>query len=137
MPAAIEGRDEQLQTDDFEPLIAHGQKLVRELNSLRDKVFNPRIQRKSPEDALHFLTRLHRQLGRLAGTVRSDFGEPPNALVRAEMRRLFPETGRRIAEFNELVTRDVETCNKAAERAGAPTVFSGEPIVIEPARGLE
>jgi photosystem II stability/assembly factor-like uncharacterized protein len=129
----VAGSDER-QKDKFAPVVAQGKALTRKLNRLRDAVFNPRVQRNAPEDVLHYLARLHRQLTRLAVEIAQPYGEAPNALVRQAMTRIFKKTGRRITVFNELVQTDVAAYNKAAEAAGAPKILSGGPVVVKPVK---
>jgi photosystem II stability/assembly factor-like uncharacterized protein len=121
--------------DSFEPLIAQGKELTTKLNRLRDRVLNPLIQRDAPEDNLHYLSRLHRQLVQLAAEIAAPYAEAPNALVREAMERIFAETDRRIAEFNELLKTDVAGYNEAAKKAGAPRLSSGGPVVA-PVEGI-
>ncbi len=135
-PSGVDAGNDRRRSDKFAPVIAQGKELAKKLNRLRDRVFNPVIQRDAPEDNLHYLSRLHRQLAQLAAEIAGPYAEAPNALVHEAMTRVFSETDRRLKEFNDLLKTDVAAYNEAAKKAGAPKLFPRGPVVVEPVRGI-
>jgi photosystem II stability/assembly factor-like uncharacterized protein len=115
---------------------SQGDALTKKLNSLEDRVYNTKVQRNAPEDNIHYLALLHGQLEGVAGTLAFRYDAPPNQIMQEEMTKLFGEVGQTLDEFNALLKTDVAQYNKAAHAAGAPTVFAGSPISVQPAPAL-
>ena len=118
----------------YRPILARGRELEKKLNGMRDSVYSPTVQRAAPEDDIHELTDFHGQLQRTMFEGGGGYGEAPSPLVRAEMTKLFQKNRQFISRFNEALKTDVAEYNRAAQSAGAPTVFAGSPIAVKPVK---
>jgi photosystem II stability/assembly factor-like uncharacterized protein len=118
----------------YRPILARGRELEKKLNDIKDSVYSPNVQRGVPEDDIHELTDFHSQLQRTMFEGGGGYGEAPSPLVRAQMTELFQKNGQFISRFNEALKTDVAEYNRAAQSAGAPTVFAGSPIAVKPVK---
>ncbi|MGH9448175.1 MAG: hypothetical protein ACRD3O_21010, partial [Terriglobia bacterium] len=60
------------------------------------------------------------------------YDEPPNQLMRQRMDQLFGKADATLKQFNALLSTRIAAYNKAARAAGAPSVFAGSAITVEP-----
>jgi photosystem II stability/assembly factor-like uncharacterized protein len=116
----------------YEAVLAQARELDKKLKAVKASVYNPDIQHNVPEDDIHALTDLHGQVQGITGALAGSYDMPPNALMQAKMKQLSQELNRHLADFNNLIQQDVAAYNKAAYAAGAPTLFAGEPIKVQP-----
>jgi photosystem II stability/assembly factor-like uncharacterized protein len=127
------GKDEQEQAK-YRAVLGRGRDLEKKLNTIKDAVYNPNIQHDVSEDDIHDLTDFHSQLTRMVFEAGSAYGEAPNALMRAQMTGLYGKNADFIRQFNGALRTEVAEYNRAAQSAGAPTVFAGAPITIQSAK---
>jgi hypothetical protein len=116
-------------------LLQQAQNLDKKLEATKSAVYNPAIQHNVEEDDIHALSDLHGQIRGLAEDLASSYDEPPNALVREKMAKLTKDLNERLTAFNDLL-KDVAEYNKAAYAAGAPTLFSGDTVIVKKAPEL-
>jgi hypothetical protein len=50
-----------------------------------------------------------------------------------EIKRLRQDLDARLAEWNRIAAEDIPAYNKTAASEGAPTIYAGDPVRIEPA----
>ena len=127
------GKDEQEQAK-YRPILGRGRDLEKKLNAIKDAVYNPNIQHDVSEDDIHDLTDFHTQLSQAGFGGGGSYGEAPSPLVRARMAELYSENADFLKQFNDALRTDVAEYNRAAESAGAPTVFGGSPIAVKPVK---
>jgi len=132
--SAVQSSKDPQEQAKYRAILARGQELEKKLNGMRDSVYSPNVQRAAPEDDIHELTDFHGQLQRTMFEGGGGYGEAPSPLVRAEMTKLFQKNGQFISRFNEALKTDVAEYNRAAQSAGAPTVFAGSPIAVKPVK---
>jgi len=116
----------------YAALMNQGEGLDKKLTSLEDQVFNTKIQRNAPEDSVHYIGRLRSQLSGAARSVGRSYGMAPNAIVQARLDQLRKELDQSLAEYNALLNGPVAAYNKAAYAGGAPTLYGGDPISVQP-----
>jgi transposase len=87
-----------------------------------------------PEDDIHALARLQPQINRLVFEAGGAYGEAPSQLVRAQMADLYAQEADVLRKYNDALKSDIAEYNRAAETAGAPTVFGGSAITVEPVK---
>jgi hypothetical protein len=119
----------------FEPILARGKELSKKLNGVKDAVYDPDIQHDVGEDDIHGLERLQDELSGLAFRASGSYGQAPSPLVREKVKELSAEVAEQLKAFNDLLGSEVPEYNKAAEAAGAPTVFVGTAIEVKPSKG--
>jgi hypothetical protein len=127
--------DDQIKTK-YVAIMSQGRDLSKRLDSIENRVYNTKLQRNAGEDDVHYLSLLHGNLEDLAGELGFRYDAPPNQLMRERMTELFGEVSQTLNEFNTLLKTDVARYNKAAHAAGAPTVFAGSPITVQPTPAL-
>jgi photosystem II stability/assembly factor-like uncharacterized protein len=127
--------DKQLQTRS-EPLIQRGKELSKKLTAIKDQVFPAGVQNDVAEDDIHELTLLQGQLSSSGYQISGSFGQMPSQILLDRLHQLYGELNTHLQAFNELLKTDVAAYNKAAEAEGAPTVFAGSPIEVQPVKGL-
>jgi photosystem II stability/assembly factor-like uncharacterized protein len=130
----IQSSDDSAEKSKFQPIVAKGRELSKKLADIKDAVYNPNIQHDVPEDDIHDLTRLHSQMSGIGFEAGGGYGQPVSPLAKAKMDQLFGELADHLKAFNEVLKSDVASYNKAAEAAGAPTVFGGRPIEVKPVK---
>jgi len=124
--------DDEERGDRFPKSTAAGKSLEKKLTTFMDSVYNPDRQYEVGLDSIHYHSRFHDQLASYAGVLASNFDEAPTAAVREEVARLEKELDQHLAEFNAIVRTDVPEYDRVAAAEGAPTVWPGEPVKIEP-----
>lgn len=127
------GKDEQEQAK-YRAILGRGRDLEKKLNTIKGAVYNQNIQHDVSEDDIHDLTDFHSQITRTVFQGGGAYGEAPNALERAQAAELFSKNVEFIKQFNDALRTDVAEYNRAAQSAGAPTVFGGSPIVVKSAK---
>jgi photosystem II stability/assembly factor-like uncharacterized protein len=127
--------DKQLQAKST-ALIERGKELSKKLTSLKDEVFPAGVQNDVAEDSIHELARLQGELSRAGFEVAGSYGQAPSPIAIEMLHRLESELDARLKEFNDLLKTDVAAYNKDAEAEGAPTVFAGSAIEVQPVKGM-
>src|SRR5215469_494639 len=122
-------KDEEEQSK-YRPILGRGRDLERKLNTIKDAVYNPNIQHEVSEDNIHDLTDFHTQLSQ-SGRGGGAYGEAPSPLMKAQMAELYGKNADFLKQFNDALRTDVAEYNRAAQSAGAPTVFGGAPIEVK------
>lgn len=130
--SAVESSKDPQEQAKYRAILGRGRELEKKLNEIKDRVYSPNVQHNVSEDDIHELTDFHSQLQRtmFAGGGGS-YGEPTSPLVRAQMEEMFRKNGEFISQFNGALKTDVAEYNRAAQSAGAPTVFAGSPITVK------
>jgi photosystem II stability/assembly factor-like uncharacterized protein len=133
--SAVESSKDPQEQVKYRAILGRGRELEKKLNQIKDSVYSPNVQHNVSEDDIHELTDFHSQVQRtmFAGGGGS-YGEPTSPLVRAQMEEMFRKNGEFISQFNGALKTDVAEYNRAAQSAGAPTVFSGSPIAVKPVK---
>ncbi|MGH8180388.1 MAG: hypothetical protein ACRETR_05355, partial [Steroidobacteraceae bacterium] len=113
-----------------EPVVARAEALGKELGSLKDSVYNPKVQHTASEDSIH-------QLADLQGSLqRNSFGfarlgdQAPSAPVLAISAELKGKLDAKLDAYNALLSGDIAAYNQAAYAAGGPTLAAGKPITV-------
>ncbi len=131
----VQGSKDEQEQAKYRPILGRARDLERKLNAIKDAAYNPNIQHDVSEDDIHDLTDFHTQLSQAGfGGGGGSYGEAPSPLVRARMAELYSKNADFIKQFNEALRTDVAEYNRAAESAGAPTVFAGAPIAVKPVK---
>jgi hypothetical protein len=119
----------------YEAAIKASRDLNKKVKDLKDTVYNRDIQRDTPSDTLHFHTDFQGKATRV-GAGGGGYGEAPRQVVLDQMAAVRKDVEGYLAQFNALVSTDVPAYNKAAAEQGVPTLFVGDPIVIQPPAGF-
>ncbi len=131
----VQGSKDEQEQAKYRPILGRARDLERKLNAIKDAAYNPNIQHDVSEDDIHDLTDFHTQLSQAGfGGGGGSYGEAPSPLVKARMAELYSKNADFIKQFNETLRTDVAEYNRAAESAGAPTVFAGAPIAVKPVK---
>jgi photosystem II stability/assembly factor-like uncharacterized protein len=128
-------KDEELKTK-YESIVTRGKELSKKLDAIKDVFIDPSIQMNVPEDSIHSLTRLQGQLAQLGFRGAGSYGEMPSPMIQAKAKELYGQLGEQLEKFNQLLKTDVAQYNKAAEQAGAPSVFVGTPVEVKAGKGM-
>lgn len=115
----------------FSGLLNQARALDEKITALKNSVYNPLVERNVSEDNLHFMPRLHSDLGSVVG-FGSNETQPPTAQQLANAATVLDRLQAKLGDFNNIVANDVASYNKAALAAGAPTLMTGEPIKVQP-----
>jgi photosystem II stability/assembly factor-like uncharacterized protein len=116
-------------------LLRQGSALSKSLQAEEEKVFNTRLQRNSPEDDIHYLSRLHGQLASLFSRLSFAYGQAPNAMMLARLDELEKQVSQRLGEFNSMLKGPIAAYNKAAYDAGLATAGGGSPLQVKTVAG--
>ncbi|MGH9581596.1 MAG: hypothetical protein ACRD4O_01515 [Bryobacteraceae bacterium] len=117
-------------------MFSRAKSLEGKIASLEVAVYNPKIQHNVEEDDIHAFEDFHSQLRDLAEDLATRYGQPPNALDRTRMKYLSNQLQQHLQAFNSLVQADVAAYNKTAAAEGAPTLFAGPTLAVEPTQTL-
>lgn len=128
-------KDEELKAK-YTPIVKRGHDLSKKLSEIKDVFIDPDLQSNVPEDDIHGLVRLQRQITSAGSQGMGGYGQMPNPLVLERAKELYSELDEQLKKFNELLKTDVAEYNKAAVEAGAPSVFAGTPIEVRAPKGL-
>jgi hypothetical protein len=120
----------------YASVISQAKSLEQKLKSLEASVYNPKIQHNVEEDDIHAFVDFQGQVQNMANELAMRYGQPPNALARQRMAYLSNQLQQHLQAFNSLCKVDIAAYNKAAMNVGAPTLFAGTPIAVEPAPEL-
>lgn len=120
----------------YAALLSRGRNLEQRIDALKAAVYNPKIQHNVEEDDIHAFEDFHSQLRDLAGNLAGRYGQPPNALLEARMKYLSGQLKQHLGAFHSLVRTEVAAYNRAATTAGAPALFAGPPLAVEPPPAL-
>ncbi len=128
------GLDEETaaKTPRFPKTAAAAAALEKKFAAWQDGIYNSKRQYEVGPDSIHFHSKLHDSYVGLARTLNFTSEAGPTDAVREEMKRLRGELDSSLAEFNRLVSEDVAAYDRTAAAEGAPTVWAGEPVKIEP-----
>lgn len=132
---SVKGSADPSQAKHYAGLLRQGSALSKDLQAEEEKMFNTRLQRNSPEDDIHYLSRLHGQLASLLSRLSFAYGQAPNAIMLARLEELEKQVNQRLSEFNLMVKGPVAAYNKAAYDAGAATAGGGGPLQVKSAAG--
>jgi len=120
--------DQQAQ---YSAVLSQAKALDKKLTDLKNSVYNPDRQHMTPEDDIHWLSRLNGQLQSL-GYVSYLVGQAPTEPMLTTANEISTTLNKVLAEFNGILATDVSAYNKSAYAAGAPTLLVGQPISIKP-----
>jgi hypothetical protein len=98
---------------------------------LRDKVYNPDMQRDVGQDSIHYHADFQGRVQRLAQAL-SGYNQAPGNLFKEEMAERRMQLDGYLSQFNEMAKTDVPAFNKTAAEQGVPTLFASEPIAVAP-----
>ncbi|MGC1934893.1 MAG: hypothetical protein WA681_07725 [Candidatus Acidiferrales bacterium] len=132
--SAVQGSDDKQEQAKYQAILGRGRELSKKLNAIRDAVYDPEVQHDVSEDDIHGLARLQSQVNRLVFEAGGAYGEAPSELVRQQMTALYAQEADTLKQYNDALRTDVAEYNRAAESAGAPTVFGGSAITVEPVK---
>jgi len=127
-------KDEELKAK-YRPIVARGRELAKKLSGIKDAFIDPDLQESVSEDDIHALARLRGQISRAGFQGAGGYGQMPNPLVLERAKELYGQLDEQLNKFNELLKTDVAEYNKAAEEAGAPSVFAGTPVEVKATKG--
>ena len=116
----------------YEAVLKAAKDLGKKLKDLRDRVYNPDIQREVGQDSIHYHTDFQGLYQRL-GQALSGYNQPPGDLFKEEMAERRKQLDGYLAQFNELAKTEIPAFNKTAAEQGVPTLFAGDPIQIQAA----
>jgi len=115
----------------FASLLSQAEALNAKMKSVKNGVYDPDIQHNVEEDDIHALASLHAQVENVTEMLASSYGQPINEVVKSKMAQLSSNVNTRLSAFNALLKSDVPAYNKAAESAGASTIFAGLPLTVK------
>ncbi|HET9795861.1 MAG TPA: hypothetical protein VFS34_15515 [Thermoanaerobaculia bacterium] len=116
----------------FPKAAAAAKALEAKLAAWQDSVYNSERQYDVGADSIHFHSRLHDSYESLARQLSFMGDAAPTDAAREEITRLRGELDSRLAEFNRIVAEDVAGYDRTAAAEGAPTVWGGEAVKVEP-----
>jgi photosystem II stability/assembly factor-like uncharacterized protein len=116
----------------YEAVLRAGKDLGKKLKELRDKVYNPDMQRDVGQDGIHYHTDFQGRVQRLAQAL-SGYNQAPGDLFKDEMAGRRRELDGYLSQFNEMAKTDISSFNKTAAEQGVPTLFAGDPIQVQAA----
>jgi photosystem II stability/assembly factor-like uncharacterized protein len=116
----------------YEAVLKAAKDLGKKLKDLRDRVYNPDIQREVGQDSIHYHTDFQGLYQRL-GQGLSGYNQPPGDLFKEELAERRKQLDGYLAQFNDLAKTDVPAFNKTAAEQGVPTLFAGDPIQVQAA----
>ncbi len=115
----------------YEGVLKTAKELGKKLKDLRDRVYNPDLQRDVGQDSIHYHTDFQGQLQRLNQAL-SGYNQAPGDLFKEDMAERRKKLDGFLAQFNDLTKTDIAAFNKTAAEQGVPTLFAGEPIQVQP-----
>jgi uncharacterized phage infection (PIP) family protein YhgE len=116
----------------YEAVLKAARDLGKKLKDLRDRVYNPDIQREVGQDSIHYHTDFQGLYQRLAQGL-SGYNQPPGDLFKEELAERRKQLDGYLTQFNDLAKTDIPAFNKTAAEQGVPTLFAGDPIQIQAA----
>ena len=127
-----EGGDTGRGARRYEGVLKAAKDLGKKLKELRDKVYNPDLQRDVGQDSIHYHTDFQGLYQRLAQAL-SGYNRAPGDLFKEAMAARRKQLDAYLAQFNELAKTEIPAFNKTAAEHGVPTLFAGDPIQIQAA----
>ena len=118
-------------------LVAKAKSLGAELGSLKDSIYDPKVQHKVIEDDLHRLTDLHGAMESMAKAFAELGTQAPTPPLLAMEKEVNGEFTAKLAAYNALLAGDVGAYNQAAFAAGAPTLAAGQAIEVAAAPAID
>jgi photosystem II stability/assembly factor-like uncharacterized protein len=114
----------------YEGVLKAAKDLGKKLKDLRDKVYNPDIQREVGQDSIHYHSDFQSLYQRLAQAL-SGYNQPPGDLFKEEMGERRKQLDGYLAQFNEIAKTEIPAFNKTAAEQGVPTLFAGDPLQVQ------
>lgn len=111
-------------------LLAQARSLNKKLTALKDSVYKGGGF--SFGGSAPLLSRKLTRIGRTGGFGGRSATVPPTAQELESANTAWEKLGKKLAQFNSLLTSEVASYNKAAFAAGAATLTTGEAIEVEP-----
>ena len=111
-----------------DPLGIRATDLENKVAAMEDPLYNSAALHDS-KAYLHFLSRLHDRLTRVAGQISANYGEPPNQMMLDELADLTAQVKQHAAEFDQFLATDGVAFNKFAAEQGAQALDLGKPTV--------
>jgi photosystem II stability/assembly factor-like uncharacterized protein len=108
-------------------LETRAQELEQRLAAMEEPLYNSAALTDS-KAYLHYLSRVHDRLARVAGQVSANYSEPPNQMALDELAELRGEVEKSVAAFNQFASSDASAFNKAAAERGVQAVTIGPPV---------
>ncbi|HEV2500806.1 MAG TPA: hypothetical protein VGY31_14635, partial [Terriglobia bacterium] len=118
----------------YASILGQAKTLGTKLEAAKQSVWNTAQQHNVEEDDIHQLEDLHGQFADLLDNLSHPYGGPPTPLLLEQMTELRAKLDQQLKAFNALLSSGVVAYNKSAHAAGAPTVFAGEPVTVEPVK---
>jgi photosystem II stability/assembly factor-like uncharacterized protein len=116
----------------YKAVLDRGKELEKKLKEMKEAVYDTDVQHDVIEDDIHHLTRLQSRLQGLGFALTYFYGQPPGEPVRQEMDTLGASLDAHIQTFNAFLADDVAAYDRLASEKGAPTIFAGPPVKVEP-----
>lgn len=116
----------------YASILNQAKSLNAKLEGAKQAVWNTAQQHNVEEDDIHQLEDLHGQFADLLDSLSHPYGVAPTPLLLKQMAALGAVLDQQLKNLNSLLSTRVAAYNQAARAAGAPTVFEGEPITVEP-----
>jgi hypothetical protein len=116
----------------YEAVLKAGKDLGKKVKELRDKVYNPDMQRDVGQDSIHYHTDFQGRVQRLAQAL-SGYNHAPGDLFKEEMADRRKQLDGYLSQFNDIAKTDIPAFNKTATEQGVPTLFAGDPIQVQAA----
>lgn len=98
--------------------------LEKKIAAMEDPLYNSAALTDS-KAYLHYLSRLHDRLTRVAGQVASGYGEAPKQMDLDELKDLEAQVKKNVADFNQLLATDGAAFNKFAAEQGVQAIAAG------------
>lgn len=99
--------------------------LDAKLVALEEPIYNPAALNDS-KAYLHYLSRLHDRLSRVAGQMSANYGAAPSRMTLDAFAELQSELKQRVEEFNNFIAVDAAAFNKFAAEQGAQALATGK-----------
>jgi hypothetical protein len=116
----------------YDAVLKAGKDLGKKLKELRDRVYNPDMQRDVGQDSIHYHSDFQGRVQRLAQAL-TGYNRAPGDLFKEEMADRRKDLDGYLSQFNEIAKTDIPAFNKTAIEQGVPTLFAGDPIQVQAA----
>ena len=105
----------------------NAQQLEQKLAAMEEPLYNSAALTDS-KAYLHYLSRVHDRLSRVAGQMSANYSEPPSQMALDELSGLRGEVEKSVAAFNQFLATDATAFNKSAAAQGVQALAVGSPI---------
>jgi len=116
--------------DQFKSVINRADKIDSLLKTIKDTIYATGPQHGVGEDEIHFLTRLYNWFYGIYYGITGDYDAAPNKTTLEQLHELEIQLVNYIDKFNNIITEKVVLFNKAASKAGIPTLLQGSTISL-------